>query len=343
MARLLVVAPSWVGDAVLSQPLLTLLKQAQPDVAIDVLGPRWALPVYRRMPEVAETIESPFAHGELALGARWRLGRALHRRGYERCYVLPNSFKSALAPALARIPRRIGYVGEARQLLMTEARRLDKLALPLMVERFAALALPAAAPLPRPLPRPRLGFDAAQREALLARLGLVTQAPVACFCPGAEFGPAKRWPEAHFAALAARLSDQGWQVWLVGSAKEREIGEEIRRASGGRAANLCGTTSLDEAILLLSRADVVVSNDSGLMHVAAALERPLVALYGSSSPGFTPPLADGARILRLGLDCSPCFQRVCPLGHFNCMMQLDPGRVHAEIVHLTGRSHPGNP
>jgi len=343
MARFLVVAPSWVGDAVLSQPLLTLLKQAQPDAAIDVLGPRWALPVYRRMPEVAETIESPFGHGQLALGARWRLGRTLGTRGYERCYVLPNSFKSALVPALARIPRRIGYVGEARQLLLTEARRLDKHALPLMVERFAALALPAATCLPQPLPRPRLRFDAAQREALLSRLGLVTQAPVACFCPGAEFGPAKRWPEAHFAALAARLHDQGWQVWLVGSAKERDLGEEIRRASGGRATNLCGATSLDEAILLLSRADVVVSNDSGLMHVAAALERPLVALYGSSSPGFTPPLADGARILSLRLECSPCFQRVCPLGHFNCMMQLDPGRVHSEIVQLAGRSHPGNP
>lgn len=333
MTRVLIVAPSWVGDALMSQPLLTLLKQQEPEATIDVLGPGWALPIYRRMPEVSGTIESPFAHGELALGKRWRLGRKL-AAGYDRAYVLPNSFKSALVPAFARIPRRIGFVGEARQPLLTDARALDKQALPRMVERFAFLAGPRDAALAHPVPRPHLHVSAAERNALLARLGLVSGQRIACFCPGAEYGPAKRWPPSRFAALARKLSALEYAVWVVGSDKERSLGEEIRADGGDAVVNLCGRTSLDDAVVALSCAAVVVSNDSGLMHVAAALDRPMVALYGSSSPGFTPPLSDAARIVRIDLPCSPCFQRVCPLGHFDCMMKLDPDLVLAEIRRL---------
>jgi heptosyltransferase-2 len=334
MTRILIVAPSWVGDALMSQPLLTLLKRHEPDAAIDVLGPGWALPIYRRMPEVSGTIESPFAHGDLSLSRRWRLGRDLCRGDYDRAYVLPNSFKSALAPAFARIPRRIGFVGEMRQPLLTDARRLDKRALPQMVERFAFLASPPGLPLERPLPRPRLEVANAERDRLLAQLGLAFSDRTACFCPGAEYGPAKRWPPGHFAALAVKLAAEGYAVWLVGSAKERDLGERIRSASGDAALNLCGRTTLDEAVVLLSCARVVVSNDSGLMHAAAALGRPMIALYGSSSPAFTPPLSDLARVVRVGVPCSPCFQRVCPLGHFDCMMKLEPGVVFAEIQAL---------
>ena len=156
MTRILIVAPSWVGDALMSQPLLTLLKQHEPDATIDVLGPGWALPIYRRMPEVSGTLESPFGHGDLSLGRRWRLGRELRAAGYDRAYVLPNSFKSALVPAFARIPQRTGFVGEMRQPLLTDARVLDKQALPLMVERFAFLANAPGSALARPVPRPRL-------------------------------------------------------------------------------------------------------------------------------------------------------------------------------------------
>jgi heptosyltransferase-2 len=335
MTKILVVAPSWVGDAVLSQPLLTLLKQREPAATIDILGPAWALPIYRRMPEVAATIDSPFGHGQLALGARWRLGRELRARGYDRAYVLPNSFKSALVPRFAAIAQRIGYVGELRQPLLTDARRLDKQALPLMVQRFAALAAAPGEPPAQSLPRPRLQVGAQERTDVMARLGLQARGRVACFCPGAEYGPAKRWPPQHFATLARGLAGLGFDVWLVGSAREGPLGEQVARAAEGAATNLCGRTSLDDAAVLLSRADVVVSNDSGLMHVAAALGRPLVALYGSSSPGFTPPLSDAARIVRFEVPCSPCFQRVCPLGHFDCMMKLDPGRVLAEIQRST--------
>jgi heptosyltransferase-2 len=340
MTRILIVAPSWVGDALMSQPLLTLLKQQEPEATIDVLGPGWALPIYRRMPEVSGTIESPFAHGEMALGKRWRLARALRATGYDRAYVLPNSFKSALVPVLAGIPRRIGFVGEMRQPLLTDARPLDSQALPRMVERFAFLAGPREAAPARPVPRPRLHVGAAERTALLARLGLVSSQRIACFCPGAEYGPAKRWPPSRFAALARKLSALEYAVWVVGSDKERSLGEEIRAAGGDAVVNLCGRTSLDDAVVALSCAAVVVSNDSGLMHVAAALDRPMVALYGSSSPDFTPPLSDAARIVRIDLPCSPCFQRVCPLGHFDCMMKLDPDLVLAEIRRLASAPLP---
>jgi heptosyltransferase II len=334
MTRILIVAPSWVGDALLSQPLLTLLKRQDPDSTIDVLGPGWALPIFRRMPEVGETIESPFAHGELALGKRLRLGRTLRARHYDRAYVLPNSFKSALVPWFARIPERIGFVGEARRVLLTDARKLDEQALPLMVQRFAHLAGPGGVAAEGPLPNPSLQIEPAERDGLMAQLGLARPSRLVCFCPGAEYGPAKRWPPGYFGELAAALAAEGSTVWIVGSSKERDIGEEVRSASAGAALNLCGRTTLDQAVVLLSAADSVVTNDSGLMHVAAALDRPMVALYGSSSPAFTPPLSKRARILKLDVPCSPCFERVCPLGHFDCMMKLMPGRVLAEIHSL---------
>jgi heptosyltransferase-2 len=334
VTRILVVAPSWVGDAVLSQPLLALLKQRDPDATIDILAPGWALPIFRRMPEVGETIESPFAHGELALRERLRIGRGLRDRHYDRAYVLPNSFKSALVPLFARIPERIGFVGEARRGLLTDARRLDERALPLMVERFAHLAAPRGAHVGVELPRPRLQAIPAERDRLLAQLWLDRPSRLACFCPGAEYGPAKRWPARYFGELAAALAAEGTAVWIVGSAKEHDIGEAIRESSAGVALNLCGRTTLDQAVVVLSGADMVVTNDSGLMHVAAALDRPMVALYGSSSPAFTPPLSGRARILKLDVPCSPCFERVCPLGHFDCMMKLMPGRVLAEIHSL---------
>jgi heptosyltransferase-2 len=336
--RTLIVAPAWIGDAVLSHALLVRLKARYPDCAIDILAPAWVLPIYRLMPEVADTFENPFGHGQIALGARLRMARELAVRGYARAYVLPNSFKSALVPWMARIAQRIGYVGEMRYGLLTDARRLDTAALPLMAERFAWLAQAHDAPLQRPIPHPRLLADAAACAALLQRLGLSRPLKLACFCPGAEYGPAKRWPERYYGDLARRLDAEGYAVWLLGSRKDATVGETVVEASGGIARNLCGVTALDDAVLLLSMANLVVTNDSGLMHVAAALDRPLIAIYGSSSPGFTPPLSEAARVVNLELPCSPCFERVCPLKHFNCMVQLTPDRVHAQIRALIANS-----
>jgi heptosyltransferase II len=330
--KILIVAPNWIGDALLAQPLLARLRKKLPDVVIDALAPGWTAPVLRRMPEIDDVIDTQFAHGELKLAARWRLGRSLRPRGYEEAIVLPNTFKSALIPFFAEIPLRAGFAGESRYGLLNLVHKLDEKALPLMAERYAQLAeKPGDAPL-RPLPEVRLRVDEANLLITLGRLGLSRARPVAAFCPGAEYGPAKRWPARHFAALAKKFAAQGHAVWLFGSEKDRAIGEEIVRASDGAAVNLCGRTDLEGAIDLLSLAEVVVSNDSGLMHVAAGIGRPVVALYGSSSPEHTPPLAQGSRVVRTGIECSPCFARECPLGHFKCMNDLAPERVLEEIA-----------
>jgi heptosyltransferase-2 len=331
MHRILVVGPSWIGDTVLAQPLFGLLHQRHPDLALDVLAPQWTLPLLQRMREVRRAIPNPFDHGELRLAERRRLGAKLSTEGYDQAIVLPNSLKSALVPYFAGIRRRTGYVGELRWGLLNDVRCLDKRALPLMVGRFAALAGAPGEPPAQPLPAARLEIDENVRLATLRKLALAPRQPVIALCPGAEYGPAKRWPAEYFAQLAQRLKSRGHEVWLVGSARDAALGAEIAGFSGAACISLCGKTTLDEAIDLLASAQYVVSNDSGLMHVAAALARPLAALYGSSSPAFTPPLSVGATILKLDLECSPCFRRECPLGHFNCMMQLTPDRVFQAI------------
>jgi lipopolysaccharide heptosyltransferase II len=331
VTKILIVAPNWIGDALLAQPLFARLRQKHPGVSMDALAPPWTAPVLRRMPEINEVIDAPFAHGELKLGARWSLARSLRPRAYDQAIVLPNTLKSALVPFFAGIPARTGFVGERRYGLLNRVHRLEEKKLPLMAERYALLAEEPGAPPARPLPEVGLRVDEANLAATLDRLGLSRAKPVAAFCPGAEYGPAKRWPARHFAALAKKLTAQNRAVWLFGSEKDRAVGEEIVAASEGAATNLCGKTDLAGAIDLLSLAEVVVSNDSGLMHVAAGVGRPVVALYGSSSPEHTPPLSARARLVATGIECSPCYARECPLGHFKCMNDLPPERVLEEI------------
>jgi heptosyltransferase-2 len=330
--KILIVAPNWIGDTLLAQPLFARLRQKHPGVLIDALAPGWTAPVLRRMPEIVEVIDAPFGHGKLKLAERWRLARALRARAYDQAIVLPNTFKSALIPFFAGIALRIGFVGELRYGLLNRVHKLDEKALPLMAERYAQLAEEPSSPPARPLAEVGLRIDPANLAAALKRLELSRSKPMVAFCPGAEYGPAKRWPAHYFAELAKKLAAQGRTVWLFGSVGDREIGEEIARLGGGAAINLCGRTDLSSAIDLLSLAEVVVSNDSGLMHVAAAVGRPVVALYGSSSPEHTPPLSRISRVVRTGIDCSPCYARECPLGHFKCMNELAPRRVIEEIT-----------
>jgi heptosyltransferase-2 len=336
VAKILIVAPNWIGDALLAQPLFARLRKKLPGLVIDALAPPWTAPVLRRMPEIDDVIEAPFDHGELALVARWRLGRRLRSRRYDQAIVLPNTFKSALIPFFAGIPLRTGFVGESRYGLLNLVHKLDEKKLPLMTERYAQLAEKPGTKPALPLPQTRLRTDEANLVLDLGRLGLSRAKPVIAFCPGAEYGPSKRWPARHFAALARKLAAMGYAVWLFGSGKDRAIGHEIAVASEGAAINLCGRTDLASAIDLLSLAEVVVSNDSGLMHVAAAVGRPVVALYGSSSHEHTPPLTSRRRIVRTGIECSPCFARECPLGHFKCMNELAPERVMKEIAVVRG-------
>ncbi len=336
MPKILIVAPNWIGDALLAQPLFARLRKKLPGIVIDALAPGWTAPVLRRMPEINEVIDAPFDHGELALGARWRLGRSVRSRRYDAAIVLPNTFKSALVPFFAGIPLRVGFVGESRYGLLNLVHTLDEKKRPLMAERYAQLAEKPGTMPALPLAQTRLAVDEANLVLDLGRLRLSRAKPIAAFCPGAEYGPSKRWPARHFAALARRLAALGYAVWLFGSERDRAIGEEIAAASEGAAINLCGRTDLAGAIDLLSLAEVVVSNDSGLMHIAAGVGRPVVALYGSSSPEHTPPLARSHRIVRTGIECSPCFARECPLGHFKCMNELAPERVMEEIAAVRG-------
>jgi heptosyltransferase-2 len=294
LPRILVVAPNWIGDALMAQPLLARLAGAE----IDVIAPEWVAPVLRRMPEVHSVIATPFVHGPLQLRERWKLARTL--RNYDQAYVLPNSWKSALIPFFAGIRRRTGYVGEARYGLLNDVRKAAEAP---MSEHYARLAGDG------PLAQPRLRVSAEEIDQARRKFAIAPR--YAALCPGAEYGPAKRWP--YFADLSQRLS---LPVVVLGSAQDRE-------ASGGiNGTDLTGKTSLDEAIALLAGADFVVSNDSGLMHVAAALGRPQVALFGSSSPAHTPPASPAARVLWLHIECSPCYQRECPLGHFRCMKEM---------------------
>ncbi|MFA7293730.1 MAG: lipopolysaccharide heptosyltransferase II [Rhodocyclaceae bacterium] len=326
--KALIVAPSWIGDTVMAHPLFVRLHEHTPGLELHALAPRWVAPVLQRMPEIASVFDSPFGHGDLSLKTRWRLARKLAAENFDRVYVLPNSLKSALIPFMAGIPERIGFTGESRMGLINRRHTLDKAALPEMAERFAQLAEPIGAPLPRPLPLPQLASTTEQQDATLASLGLERPAKLAVFCPGAEYGPAKRWPTRHFATLARELDARGYTLWMLGSPKDAPVGDEIlAQAPQARLRNLCGKTSLGEAVDLIAAADFVVCNDSGLMHVAAAVGRPLVAVYGSSSPGFTPPLSPKARVISLKLECSPCFKRECPLGHLDCLEKLEPQRV----------------
>jgi heptosyltransferase-2 len=297
----------------MAQPLLSRLRAADPGGRIDLLAPGWVAPVARRMPEVDEVVAAPFAHGALQLGLRRQLGRDLRAKGYDRAYVLPNTWKSALVPWLAGIPERIGYRGEMRYGLIN--RMQEKSGAP-MREHYARLAGVIG-----DLKAPHLRVGASEIEA--ARTKFHLEGPYAALCPGAEFGPAKRWP--YFAELASKLKVPSV---ILGSASDQEASQGIP------GTNLAGKTTLDEAVCLIAGAEVVVTNDSGLMHVAAALARPQVALYGSSSPEHTPPQSAAARVLWLRLECSPCYQRTCPLGHFRCMNELTSARVLAEIESL---------
>jgi heptosyltransferase-2 len=340
MPRIVVVAPNWIGDTLLAQPLFARLHQKLPGLKLDALAPAWTAPVLARMPQIDEVIEAPFGHGELRLPERWRLGRQIRAAGYDQAIVLPNTFKSALVPWFADIPLRVGFIGESRYGVINIRHKLDVAGMPLMAERYAKLAEPPDAPPARPLRAVRLEVNEANLVITLSRLGLNRSRDIAVLCPGAEFGPAKRWPTAHFAVLAAALAARGLAVWLIGSAKDKPIAEEIAAQCGASVLNLCGRTDLGAAIDLMSLASVVVSNDSGLMHVASALGRPLVAIYGSSSPEHTPPLNPGARIVKLDIECSPCFARECPLGHFRCMNELDPDLVLSAVDALARSPRP---
>lgn len=334
--RVLVVGPSWVGDMVMAQSLFLRLRELRPDCEIDVLAPGWSLPLIARMPQVRAGIGMPLGHGAFNFGVRRALGRSLRDKGYTQAIVLPGSWKSALVPYFAGIPRRTGYRGEMRYGLLNDIRPLDKQLLNTTPQRFVALAEPGAVSAAPEIPAPHFAVDAARAAALMAQLGLDASRPVVGLMPGAEYGPAKQWPAESYARAARLLAADGVQTWVFGSAKEKPLGETIRQASGGAAVNLCGQTSLTDLIDLTAHCRAVIANDSGPMHIAAAAGVPLAAIYGSSTPDFTPPLTARKVIHYLRLSCSPCFERSCPLRHTDCLRRIEPAAVRESLKQLAG-------
>ncbi|USE00346.1 lipopolysaccharide heptosyltransferase II [Vibrio sp. SCSIO 43133] len=327
--KILVIGPSWVGDMVMSQSLYKEIKHRHPNAVIDVLAPAWCEPILSRMPEVNRSLEMPIGHGAFDLKGRWKIGRELKSEGYTHAYVLPNSAKSALIPLFAGIPNRIGWKGEMRYGLLTDLRP-DKHLFQFYVERFVALASSKEKMKKdvqfKNCPRPSLTVDPNEQNRTREKFQLNILRKVIGMCPGAEFGPAKRWPDTHYAKVAQHAIEQGCQVWLFGSTKDREVTEKIRSQLNDGAQqhcyNMAGSTSLTEAVDLLAACNTVISNDSGLMHIAAAVGCNVIAIYGSSSPDYTPPLTDNLHTVHTNIECRPCFKRECPLGHLDCLKKL---------------------
>ena len=333
--KILVLGPAWVGDMVLAQSLFKTLKTNRPDCMIDVAAPTWTLPLLERMPEVSGKIALPFKHGELAFWQRIKFGKSLKNAGYSQAIILTNSFKSALLPWAAGIPKRTSFLGEMRYGLINDIRPLDKVKLKKTVERFVFLGLDYNQNLPETLPNPQLVTNKNKALASLKRLGQKeSNSKILGLCPGAEYGEAKRWPAEYYAEVANEVLKKGWQVWLFGSDKDMPVTTKINQLTQNKCLDLGGKTKLGEAIDLMALCNTVVSNDSGLMHIAAALNKKLIAIFGSSDPVHTPPMSPNAVIEYLALDCSPCFKRECPLtgdAHLRCLNDVKPQPIVKKI------------
>jgi len=312
---------------VMAQSLFISLRRRDPRIEIDVVAPRWSRAILARMPEVRDAIEVGVAHGQLGLMVRRRVGKRLVARGYDQAIVLPRSLKSALVPFFARIPHRTGYRGEARYGLINDMRRLDRELLPRTVQRFVTLGQPRDASLPPRTPHPRLTIDEENRRRVLDELGLTLDRPVVALVPGAQYGPSRRWPAERFGALASRLADEGYRIWIFGGEADRDSGQAILGRCRSAAIDLTGRTRLEDVVDLISLAETVVTNDTGLMHVASAAGSRIVAVYGATTPECTPPLTEEKQVIYRGVECSPCPARQCPFGHYRCLREIESDEV----------------
>lgn len=338
MQRTLIIAPHWIGDAVMSQPLLDALKQINPTQSIAVLCTPWVAPIYRACSEVTEIIEVDFQHGALQWGLRRLVAQQIKAKQFDQVFVLPNSLKSAFIPWLAGIPVRIGYRGELRFGLINHTlTNPSRQARTPMVEHYVRLLKATETSLPSSSPslQPKLSITDQAIERVKVRLEGLGNKPFYVFAPGAEYGPAKRWPSSHFAELATKIlhADANAQIIILGSKADHVLGQAIQDQSKAmeRIHNWCGVINLEEAMAVIVQSTQVISNDSGLMHIAAALSVPQIALFGSSNPKHTPPLSKQAKVIWLGLTCSPCYQRICPLGHLDCLTKIEAEQVYTML------------
>ncbi len=323
----------------MSLPLISLIGNKLPECQIDVLCSPWVGPIYRACPAVRTVIERHFQHGALQWSLRRSTAQELKNRGYDMAFVLPNSLKSALIPWLAGIPKRIGYQGEFRfGLINASLPNPSRQARTPMMEHYARLiqgAFGRATDLQN-LPQPHLTMDATLLEWASHKIDTIGGTPYYVFAPGAEYGPAKRWPTTQFAQLANQIlqNDPGAKIVVLGSQSDQTLGQEILQSTNqsDRIHNWCGTIPLNQSMALIAQCKSLISNDSGLMHIGAALSIPQIAIFGSSNPKHTPPLSKQAKVIWLGLECSPCYQRTCPLGHLNCLNQIDSNRIYSMLT-----------
>jgi lipopolysaccharide heptosyltransferase II len=333
--KILIISPAWVGDTVMMHSLLRYLKQNYPSSILHVVANASVAPLTQYMPEVSKTIVFSFRHGELGLTRRYRFGKKLREENYDQAIILPNSFKSALIPFFAHIPKRTGWRGEWRYGILNDIRILNKQRYPLMIERFLALGSAQEECTSMDF-WPRFQVNQNDTDACVERFNIDSSKPMLALCPGAAYGPAKQWPAEYFANVAVEKAKQGFQVIILGAKSDYRVAERITQSID--CFNLVGKTTLSDAVHLLSCSTVVITNDSGLMHIAAALSRPIVAIYGSSTPTFTPPLSKRVTVFEKQLSCRPCFKRICPLtnssAHMACLKNIKPTEVLMAIEEL---------
>ena len=331
--KILIVGPSWVGDSVISQSLFKIIFSLHKEICIDVLAPEWTMDIYQRMKEINHAHKNPFNHGEIKIGDRRAFGNSIRVEEYDQAIVLPNSLKSALIPFFAKIPLRTGWRGEMRYALINDLRILDKSKYPRMVDRFVALALEESAQLPSNIPFPSLSVYKENLDTLREKFKIDTNLPLICLCPGAEFGPAKRWPTNYYAVVANEYLKKNWQVILLGSPNDGSIGDEItlqiKEQSG--FLNLIGETKLKDAVDILSSSSLVLTNDSGLMHIAASVDVPLVAMYGPTSPEFTPPLSNKVKVIKKNEGFSKLRTGDLEDGYYQGLKDIKPKEVLAAL------------
>lgn len=327
--KILIVGPSWVGDSVISQSLFKLIKTKPENPEIHVLAPQWTVNIYERMKEVSKTSILPFNHGDFKIKERFELGRSLRNESYDQAIILPNSLKSSLVPFFAGIPMRTGWSGEVRYFLINDIRKLNKTSHPRMVDRFVSLAFKKGEGIQSNIPYPSLTIDKKNLDLLSSTHGFELDKSTICFCPGAEFGPSKRWPSDYYAEVVNEFILRDWQIMLLGSPNDIPIGEEIKKElqQNQNFFNLIGKTRLVDAIDILSMAKLVLSNDSGLMHIAAALEVNLVALFGPSSPEFTPPLSKKSVIIRKNEGYSKVRKGIGRSGYHQSLLDIKTSEV----------------
>ncbi|MGN0908193.1 MAG: lipopolysaccharide heptosyltransferase II [Succinivibrio sp.] len=343
MHRILIIAPSWLGDIIMSQALMKALKAQCPSCEITAYAPAYALPVIARMKEVSHAIENPFGHGELLLRKRWSEGRRLRKLGFDTCFVLPNSLKSALVPFFAAIPDRRGFKGEGRFILLNNM-RTNKADYPRMADRYVALAYPRDQ-VRRASDLPKWEFPSLElkkpSEELLSRLGLDFSKPALALGCGASYGPAKIWPAGHFAQVCRWWAGRtGGQCIAFGTKSDAKAAAAVGAALDGATAphfrNIAGFTKVDEALDLLGMCSAAVCNDSGLMHTAAAAGVPQADIFGSTSATYTPPLSEKAACIESSEPCRPCFERTCPKGTYACLRGISPQRVIEALEEVMG-------